>query len=157
EVHVVQKGDTLWDICAYYFNDPWRWPEVWGKNPQITNPHWIYPGNLVRLVGTGPLAAPATEPTGETPEAPPPAPVPAAPATADLRQIAFVGLAELKVAGTVSGATDEVTMLSRGDDIFIDYPEGKPPQLGVRYSIYTPDRDVKEPGTGDVIGEYVVI
>src|SRR5262245_8200342 len=29
EVHVVQKGDTLWDICAYYFSNPWRWPEVW--------------------------------------------------------------------------------------------------------------------------------
>src|SRR5688572_18769297 len=33
EVHVVQKGDTLWSICAYYFGDSWKWPEIWGLNP----------------------------------------------------------------------------------------------------------------------------
>ena len=47
--HVVVSGDTLWDLCASYYGDPWRWPEVWSLNPAITNPHWIYPGNLVRL------------------------------------------------------------------------------------------------------------
>src|SRR5262249_13197606 len=53
ELHVVRSGDTLWDICFYYFNDPWQWPKVWSYNPQITNPHWIYPGDLVRLVPHG--------------------------------------------------------------------------------------------------------
>ena len=53
ELHVVRSGDTLWDICFYYFNDPWQWPKVWSYNPQITNPHWIYPGDLVRLLPRG--------------------------------------------------------------------------------------------------------
>ncbi|MBA2541960.1 MAG: LysM peptidoglycan-binding domain-containing protein [Deltaproteobacteria bacterium] len=53
ELHVVRSGDTLWDICWYYFNDPWQWPKIWSYNAQITNPHWIYPGDLVRLLPRG--------------------------------------------------------------------------------------------------------
>jgi hypothetical protein len=53
ELHVVRRGDTLWDICWFYFNDPWQWPKVWSYNGQITNPHWIYPGDLVRLLPRG--------------------------------------------------------------------------------------------------------
>ncbi|WP_111979723.1 LysM peptidoglycan-binding domain-containing protein [Algibacillus agarilyticus] len=48
--YVVKKGDTLWDISAMYLNSPWMWPELWGKNPQIDNPHLIYPGDVLRLV-----------------------------------------------------------------------------------------------------------
>jgi len=151
EVHVVQKGDTLWDICRFYFKNPWRWPEIWGLNPQITNPHWIYPGNVVRLLASGGTP----RPTAPTPT--PTAAQPSAEAGAQLRQIAFVGLADLQAAGTISGSTDEKLMLSTGDEIFVDYPAGKPPQMDTRYSIYVPDRDILEPGTKKVIGKYVVI
>jgi nucleoid-associated protein YgaU len=50
EFHTVERGDTLWDITGSYFQNPWRWPRVWGLNPQITNPHWIFPGDQVRLL-----------------------------------------------------------------------------------------------------------
>jgi len=49
EVHVVQDGDTLWQITDNYFEDPWKWPQVWAWNPEITNPHWIYPLDNIRL------------------------------------------------------------------------------------------------------------
>ena len=48
-IHVVVKGDTLWDICEGLYANPWVWPKVWQMNPHITNPHWIYPGTELRV------------------------------------------------------------------------------------------------------------
>lgn len=48
--YVVKKGDTLWDISRMYLADPWLWPQLWEINPQIKNPHLIYPGDALALV-----------------------------------------------------------------------------------------------------------
>src|SRR5690606_32118193 len=48
--YVVKPGDTLWDISSVYLRDPWYWPEIWYVNPQVENPHLIYPGDVLKLV-----------------------------------------------------------------------------------------------------------
>jgi hypothetical protein len=48
--YVVVKGDTLWDISAIFLEQPWLWPKLWRLNPDINNPHLIYPGDVLTLV-----------------------------------------------------------------------------------------------------------
>lgn len=47
--YTIQEGDTLWDLSQRFNDTPWQWPDVWQENKQIPNPHWIYPGERVRL------------------------------------------------------------------------------------------------------------
>ncbi|WP_445396073.1 LysM peptidoglycan-binding domain-containing protein [Zobellella sp. An-6] len=47
--YLVRQGDTLWDISARFLRSPWQWPRLWRANPQLSDPHAIYPGDELRL------------------------------------------------------------------------------------------------------------
>ena len=138
------RGDTLWDICFFYFNDPWQWPKIWSYNPQITNPHWIYPGDLVRLLPRGVFAA-ATRTRCTEPEPDPkqPDPVPAPAKRVDVRssRLAFVEKADLdKLDHRSTAPSTRRSCSAIGDSVYLSYPTNKPPKVGKRYSIYEPGR-----------------
>jgi hypothetical protein len=159
-VHTVRSGDTLWDISWFYFNNPWEWPRVWSYNPEITNPHWIYPGDQVRLYQEG--QAPAAPSEGEKAGgAAPEQPIAAAPRTGEgffeLRQLAFVGAEDLKLAIRIDGSPEEKMLLAAGDEVYLAYPKGHPPRVGQRYSVYQERTRVKHPESGKDVGAYVKI
>jgi hypothetical protein len=158
ELHVVRKGDTLWDICFLYFNDPWQWPKIWSYNPQITNPHWIYPGDLVRLLPRGMFAQQATPAGPESPAADAPVdqlPAPQRRTEVGIRQTAFVEKSDLDKSITIDGAVDEKVLLGDGDTVYLSYPASRPPKVGERFSIYVPGNTVKSGNTE--VGAYVQV
>lgn len=143
DYHLVHRGDTLWDICGYYYGNPWDWPRVWSNNPTIQNPHWIYPNDRVRLGngtggaggGTGgPSAAPAGESGvrvsrlgSDTSGAP-----------VRLRNTGFLDEDALEHAGDIAGSPVDHMMLTANDEIYVRYAddEDEPPSNGTELTIY---------------------
>ncbi len=152
-VHTVRSGDTLWDLCWSYFNNPWEWPRVWSYNPEITNPHWIYPGDQLRLRKRG------DELPSERAAANKPAPAVRTAAHTggffDLRQLAFLSTEELAQGIEVDGSPEEKLMLATGDEVYLRYPAGKPPRVGQHLAVYLERERIVHPDTGDEIGAYV--
>lgn len=156
ETHTVRTGDTLWDLSSYYFSDAWSWPKVWGLNPEISNPHWIYPGNIVRLrEGGGTPQAQKLE-GGDKPRSGFGSIAAKAPQRSlGFHQMAYVDAQDLKDAATVAGSTDAKTLLATGDSVYVSYPEGKLPEVGATYSIYSQGKGIER--DGENVGSYVLV
>jgi hypothetical protein len=168
EVHVVEPGDTLWDISDHYFGDPWHWPELWSFNPEITNPHWIYPLDQLRLsperlvrdeVVAKAAASGGFSERGATAgvmagtEYAPDVVVPRElmkPGTIFLRDQGYIDRDTLRTAGQVVGANEEHMMLSSSDQVYVRFRSDADVKAGDSYSMFRAvhdwERDEAEQG-----------
>jgi hypothetical protein len=159
EFHVVKKGDTLWSVCDTYFRDPWRWPRLWAQNPLITNPHWIFPGDVVRMHEAG-APPPVTPSSSGSP--------PLITSTRQgsltsnalvLREVGFVEAKDMAVSAVISGSREEKIMLSTGDQAYLAFPKERPLRAGERYTVFVADTEhpVRAPGSNAILGYLVRI
>jgi hypothetical protein len=169
DIHVVQDGDTLWDISNKYYGDPWSWPELWSFNPEITNPHWIYPADQVRLstsavpsdqlAGASPAGGYAAGAPGATAgmlsgtEAAPNVVVPISqrkPGSVFLQNEGFLDQEALRTVGQVIGGNEEQMMLSTTDQVYVRFKQDHDVRAGQQYAIfrdiYDWERDPDEKG-----------
>lgn len=153
EMHTVRKGDTLWSVAGAYLGSPWQWPKLWALNPSITNPHWIFPGDVLRL-RNGDLTV-ATPPPSDPKTGPRLSPRPQTVSGLMLRQTGFVEPKELEAAGKILASKEEKVMLATDDEAYVEFKKGNAPRVGEMLTIYRPDRVMKHPTSGKKLG-YVV-
>lgn len=136
ETYTVQDGDTLWDITETYYGDPYRWPQVWSYNPEVTNPHWIYPDLELRL-RPGDEDVIKTAPTGFRR-------VSARRGEDEAIYMAEYGFLDgdaLKDAGYIIGGNEEHMMMVDTDVAYVRFNEGVEPQIDKVYTVF---REIEE-------------
>jgi LysM domain-containing protein len=144
EFHVVRRGDTLWEICNAELKNPWLWPRVWSYNPHLQNPHWIYPGDQLRLVPPGSVAL-ASHALGDQagggsgrfvnrrPLVPPD--------TVFLRDVGYIDDPDKEVWGQVIGARKEQQFLTESNIVYMILRPGAELKLGQLMTVFIEARE----------------
>jgi hypothetical protein len=174
-IHVVVRGDTLWDISNAYLGTPWVWPSIWQDNDDIANPHRIFPGDQIwitpwemRKVSPEEAAAllagtpAATDPGATEPSAPVEPPAPAATVTAEQptyrvsnrEMIGLVSEDEVDVAASVVANSAPRLMISQNDRVWIGLGQDAVSK-GDQFTIYRVQEKVYDPDTGRSLGYHV--
>lgn len=160
--HTVEKGDTLWDLSQKFLGSPWYWPKVWSYNPEIANPHWIYPGNEVRFFGSGeevPTQVEVGQPEAEVEQGEMyddkvnvVGQIGFRPKNAiSVPSPGFVTNREVEESGRLVASFAEASMLSFPDRIYAEFSK-KAPRLGETYLVFRRGGEVIHPVTHDSIG-----
>jgi hypothetical protein len=182
DTYTVVSGDTLWDLSGRFLNNPWYWPKIWSYNPEISNPHWIYPGNLLRFYPSAEEAPARVEPmiAEESELEPPreledfsradlkaPAPVEEEDAVAVAgpykigyvpprqrlaRHDTFVTPRELAESGKIEAAFEEKIMLASLDHAYARFETQAKVSPGETYVVYKTDRAIYHPVTNELFG-----
>lgn len=166
--YVVQKGDTLWDISGRYLQAPYRWREIWATNKQLSNPHLIYPGDVLLLciiqgktlvgVDTGEgcagvekqLTTPAASQTVTlTSTANSIPPIPLAGIQTWLDRTTIVNPADFNTTPYVLASKKRNLLNAKGDKIYV---KGVPLIVGQRYGIYRKGEPYLDSETNQLLG-----
>ncbi len=159
ERYIVQKGDTLWDISHKFLTDPWYWPEIWHINPQVANPHLIYPGDELALTWVDGKPVVSLARAGDVRLSPRVREHPLSEAIHAIpydRIAAFMGRPKLLSAEQVDrapyivAARDERLIASVGNDIYVR--RLRDGAVGTRYNVYHVGDELRDPDDGDVLG-----
>jgi LysM repeat protein len=170
--YTVKKGDTLWGISSMFLQDPWYWPEIWQKNQQVTNPHLIFPGDVLTLIyvngqpqmrvneaqhkqvqqasDSSGLPVRKLSPSIRTSELE--ASIPSIPGDA-IRQFLtkprVVTKEQLDEAPYIVGSEDDHLVLAEGNRVYI---RGEIDKERVRFSVFRPGKELRDPATDEVLG-----
>jgi hypothetical protein len=159
ERYVVQKGDTLWDISTKFLTDPWYWPEIWHINPQVANPHLIYPGDELALTWVDGRPQVTVARGGATRLSPR---VRANPLSESIQSIPWERIAafmqrpavltkeQVEGAPYVVHARDDRLISSVGNDVYVRRFHDN--AVGGHYSIYHVGDELRDPDDGDLLG-----
>jgi LysM repeat protein len=156
--YVVKVGDTLWDIAATFLRDPWYWPEIWYINPDIENPHLIYPGDVLALVQVDGEPR-LTTVRGSAYRLSPQARV--TPLTEAITSISYESVAAFLRSGVVlqKDEIDDLPYLlaTRGDHLIAAagndiYVRGTSEPAGTRYNVVHIGEPLIDPDDNDLVG-----
>ncbi len=150
--YTVQKGDTLWDLSEHFYDSPWVWPDLWERNQEIANPHWIYPGERIRIFSREELEAmvrPKPEPEPEEavqPEEPPYYSYPA------INKVGFIREKPVSPSGTIFKVREDKVMISQRDLVYVR-PIGKTTfEPGDRFTVFRTLKPLNDKDTKALIG-----
>jgi LysM domain len=159
--YTVRRGDTLWGIANTFLRDPWLWPEIWYINPDIHNPHRIYPGDNVRLAlrGDGRTSLEIVRGSGAStrlqpmlrsvPLEGPIATIPYSLIAAFLSRPGVLTGDEVKAAPYVVALRDNHQIAGAGHDLYVKQLAG---ETGARYSVMHIDEPLNDPQSGRKLG-----
>ena len=149
ETYTVVRGDTLWDVTGRFYGNPWEWPRVWSYNPEITNPHWIYPMDRLRLIEAGRVASQL--PTGRGGQRTIRAARSRDPESVFLRDQGYLDRDALRGAGYIAGSPDDHMLLAPYDECYVQFGENSDVRAGQEYTVFrqieSQERDPEESGT----------
>lgn len=143
----VEKGDTLWGICERFYDSPWVWPDMWEKNPNIANPHWIYPGQRIRIFSRKAVKPlPGIRPKPQAAAVGPPSPHYMYPA---IDSIGFIRKEPVSPCGSIFKVKENKIIVSKGDLVYVRPLAKSTFQKGDLFTIF---RILKLPGKREKFG-----
>jgi hypothetical protein len=167
-IHVVQKGDTLWDISDAYLGTPWVWPSIWKDNTaEVENPHRIYPGERIwisphemrkisdaeaaEMLARGPAVEEPMPAAMADPDGPAPVQDRGTYRYSEIQTTGFVTLEELEGAATIIAGPANRTVFSDHTAVEVGLGSGEV-AVGDQLDIFRPGDLIVDPSTGRNMG-----